>query len=199
MTQDLENRDNTRIDFFAFLKVIDLKYGNIHKARMFNFSKDGIYFESDSLLNTGTLVFIIVEDSPFASTYGILKYYRALVIWRKKLKGSVLDYGYGIQFKSLAEIQELNTKKILKERDLRNHRRKSFIRSLRVATRNGLIKGTAKNISPTGLFIATNNIPEVGQILKVALPLKKGKEAKITSRVIWSNNEGVGVKFLRID
>ena len=164
MTTDLENRENDRIEFFAFLKVIELKYGNIHKARMFNFSKDGIYFESDSLLNTGTLVFIIVEDSPFASTYGILKYYRALVIWRKKLKGSVLDYGYGIQFKSLAEIQELNTKKILKERDLRNHRRKSFIRSLRVATRNGLIKGTAKNISPTGLFIATNNIPEVGQI-----------------------------------
>jgi Tfp pilus assembly protein PilZ len=199
VTQDLENRDNTRIDFFAFLKVIDLKYGNIHKGRMFNFSKDGIYFESDSLLNTGTLVFLIVEDSPFASTYGILKYYRALVIWRKKLKGSVLDYGYGIQFKSLAEIQELNTKKILKERDLRNHRRKSFIRSLRVATRNGIIKGTAKNISPTGLFIATKNIPEVGQILKVALPLKKGKEAKITGRVIWSNSEGVGVKFLRID
>jgi Tfp pilus assembly protein PilZ len=199
VTQDLENRDNTRIDFFAFLKVIDLKYGNIHKGRMFNFSKDGIYFESDSLLNTGTLVFLIVEDSPFASTYGILKYYRALVIWRKKLKGSVLDYGYGIQFKSLAEIQELNTKKILKERDLRNHRRNSFIRSLRVATRNGIIKGTAKNISPTGLFIATKNIPEVGQILKVALPLKKGKEAKITGRVIWSNSEGVGVKFLRID
>jgi hypothetical protein len=32
----------------------------------------------------------------------------------------------------------------------------------------------------------------------VALPLKNGNEAMITGRVMWSNNEGFGVKFLKI-
>lgn len=198
MPKILENRNNARIDFFAFLKVIELKNGNIHKARMLNFSKDGLYFESNSLLNKGTLIFVIVEDSPFASTYGISKFYRARIIWRKKLKGSIFDYGYGIQFKSLTEVQDLNTKNIAKKRDLRKHPRKSFIRSLRIATRNKVIKGTTKNISPTGVFVASEDILKPGQIIIVALPLKNGNEAKITGRVIWSNSEGFGVKFLKI-
>lgn len=198
VTKILENRNNARIDIFAFLKVIELKSGNIHNARMFNFSKDGLYFESNSLLNTGTIIFIVVEDSPFASTYEISKFYRAQIVWRKDLYGTVFGYGYGIQFKSLTEIQDLNSTKIAKKRDLRNHPRKSFTRSLRLATRNGIIKGTTKNISPTGVFIATEDILEPGQILIVALPLKNGNEAKITGRVIWSNNEGFGVKFLKI-
>jgi hypothetical protein len=198
VTNNLENRDNARIDFFAFLKVVELKYGDIHKARMFNFSKDGIYFESDSLLNKGTLIYIIVEDSPFARTYGILKYYRACIIWRKRLQGSAFTYGYGVQFKSLTEIQDLITQKIGRKKDLRNHPRKPFTKSLRVATKNGIIKGTTKNISSTGVFIATEDILESGQILKVALPLKNGNYAKITGRVIWADDEGVGVKFLKI-
>ena len=198
MTKDIENRKKARIDLFAFIKVIELKDGNLHKARMFNFTEDGIYFESDSLLNTGTLIFVIVEDSPFASTYGVLKFYRARIIWRKNLKDYFFRYGYGIQFMTLTEIQDLYTENILKNRDLRKHPRNSFVRSLRVSTISGIFKGTTKNISPTGVFIASENVLEPGQITKMVLPLKNGNEAKITGRVVWVNNEGFGVKFLKI-
>ena len=198
MTKDIENRKKARIDLFAFLKVIELKDGYIHKARMFNFSEDGIYLESDSLLSTGTLIFVIVEDSPFASTYGVLKFYRARIIWRKKLKDYFFRYGYGIQFMTLTQIQDLYTENILKNRDLRKHPRNSFVRSLRISTISGIFKGTTKNISPTGVFIASENVIEPGQITKMVLPLKNGKEAKITGRVVWANKEGFGVKFLKI-
>jgi hypothetical protein len=192
-----ENRKYERIDHFAFLNVVELKYGNMCKARMFNFSKGGIYFESDSRLNPGTLVFIIVDDSPFASNYGILKYYRALIIWRKIPQDSAFAYGYGTQFKTLNEIRELNARNIKKTREQRYHPRRSYSRSLRIATRKGVIEGTAKNISPSGIFIATRNTLAVDQILTVALPLKNGNLAKIPGRVVWTNGEGSGVKFLK--
>ena len=170
----------------------------MHNARMFNFSKDGVYFESNSRLDPGKLVFVIVEDTPYASTYGVMKYYRALIVWRNLLQDSAFDYGYGIQFKTLAEIQEMHTKNNAKKRDPRRHARKSYSRSLRIATKNGIIEGTTKNISPSGTFIATKNMLEVDQLLKVSLPLKSGNVAKITGRVVWANEEGIGVKFLKI-
>jgi hypothetical protein len=198
LNREAENRKNTRINVFGFLKVIELNSGNIHKARMVNYSNEGLYFESNSLLNTGTLIFCIVNVQPTVSAHGISKFYRAIIVWRKKLQGSIFNYGYGTHFKSLDEIKDLFIKKNSKNSDRRKHPRRPFSASLRLATRDGVINGTTKNISPTGVFIASKKILEPGQILVAALPSKNGNEVMVTGRVMWSNGEGFGVKFLKI-
>jgi hypothetical protein len=44
--ENLENRDTARIDHTSSLQVQDIASEKIYKARMFNYSKEGIYFES---------------------------------------------------------------------------------------------------------------------------------------------------------
>mgnify|MGYP000305459648 CR=1 FL=1 len=55
------------------------------------------------------------------------------------------------------------------------------------------------NISSSGVFIMSKKKIEVGQILTLALPFKKGKEAKVKGQIVWTNDEGFGIKFLCID
>jgi Tfp pilus assembly protein PilZ len=58
--------------------------------------------------------------------------------------------------------------------------------------------GSTKNISASGVFIATEEKLEVGQVIKLDLPMKN-KTAKIIGQVAWLNEEGFGLKFKKID
>jgi hypothetical protein len=40
---------------------------------------------------------------------------------------------------------------------------------------------------------------EVGQILTMVLPFKNGKDVKVKGQIVWTNDEGFGIKFLSID
>jgi hypothetical protein len=42
---------------------------------------------------------------------------------------------------------------------------------------------------------AKNSFP-VGETLTVVIPLKGGKEAKFVGQIVWTNNEGFGIRFL---
>ena len=88
MSKNHERRKSVRIAQTSALKVEDLKSGKIYNAGMFNYSKNGIYFESDSLLNPGEQIYIGIQDSPYAPISDVLEYYRAEIMWRKKLKDS---------------------------------------------------------------------------------------------------------------
>jgi hypothetical protein len=48
--ENIEKRNNARINHTSSLQVKDLQSGKIHNARMCNYSKEGVYFESDSVL-----------------------------------------------------------------------------------------------------------------------------------------------------
>jgi Tfp pilus assembly protein PilZ len=65
--ENLENRDTARIDHTSSLQVQDIASEKIYKARMFNYSKEGIYFESDSVLNPGIQIYIGIQNSKLAS------------------------------------------------------------------------------------------------------------------------------------
>jgi hypothetical protein len=95
--ENLENRDTARMDHISFLQVQDIESGKIHKARMFNYSKEGVYFESDSVLNPGTQIYIGIQDSPYASMPDVLEYHLAQIMWQKKLKDSFFRFGYGVK------------------------------------------------------------------------------------------------------
>ena len=104
--ENFENRNNVRINHNSSLQVKDLQSKKIHKAKMFNFSKEGVYFESDSVLNPGMQVYIGIQNSPLASLPDVLEYYRAEIMWRRKLKRSFFRFGYGVKLGSLVNKQD---------------------------------------------------------------------------------------------
>ena len=177
-----EDRDETRFDHIAALRVKDLSSGEVYKAKMLNYSNAGIYFESNSLLQKGAKIYICMQNSPYAKSSGVLEYHTGEIMWRKYLKRSFFDYGYGIQL-SL---------------DPRKHSRTPYFKNVRFSTHIGIHEGKTKNISASGIFIATEEKLEVGQFIELKLPMK-GKTARIIGQVAWLNEEGFGLKFKKID
>jgi len=65
------------------------------------------------------------------------------------------------------------------------------------AANNQILKGTSQNISFSGILIKTKNKLSVGQTVILSLPSKTEKRLQIRGEVVWSNDEGCGVKFVR--
>jgi hypothetical protein len=166
-------------------------------------------------LNPGTQIYIGIQNSPYASLPDVLEYHQAQIMWRKKLKRSYFRFGYGIRLASLANKQDL---KPADERDLkpakkpdlksndnrqtkesRKHTRRPYDRFTLFTTQSGIFEGSIKNISSSGVFLTAKGTLEVGQILTLVLPFKNGKDVKVKGEIVWSNDEGFGVKFLSID
>jgi hypothetical protein len=117
---------------------------------------------------------------------------------RIDLKQSPFSYRYGIQLVSESSKQESNSNDAKTTKESRNHPRRPFFRPLRFGTQKEIYNGSTKNISASGVFIATNEKLEVGQLLKLNLPLKKGKMVRTVGQIIWINDEGFGLKFIEI-
>ena len=198
MIENFDKRDAARSDHISPLQVKDQRSGEIYEARMFNYSYSGIYFESDGIFQKGTKIYICIQNSPYSLLSGVLEYYNGEVMWRKDLERPLFNYGYGIQLVSDSIKPDLDYNDAKTAKDSRKHPRKPFSRSLRFGTHKGISEGTTKNISASGVFIATEEKLEVGQLLKLNLPLKKGKTAETIGQIVWLNEEGFGIKFKKI-
>jgi len=77
------------------------------------------------------------------------------------------------------------------------HPRIRYNKSISIATQGQIYQGLIKDISPSGAFIKTNDSLPVRQHIILALPLKNGNNKWIDGRVVWKNNEGVGIRFLK--
>jgi Tfp pilus assembly protein PilZ len=193
-----EDRDETRFDHISPLQVKDLGSGAVYEARMQNYSDGGIYFESNGLFQKGSKLYFCMLHSPYVETTGVLEYYTGEVKWRKYLKRSFFDYGYGIQFIAGSSKHDLDSNDAKGGKDSRIHPRKPFFRDIRFGTKKGIFKASTKNISATGVFVASMEKLEVGQWMKLRIPLK-GKPTDIIGKIVWSNEEGFGLKFLKIN
>ena len=195
MEKNLERRENARIDQISPLKIKSLNSGKIHNARMFNYSKNGLYFESDSVLQTGDQIYIGIQDSPYAASTGVLEYYRAEIRWHKKLKDSFFQYGYGVELstggsaKSSKKIQSKDNN-YTKESQKRPNRK-----TIKFTDQNRTYEGLIKDVSSSGIFFATEETFEEGQVLTFEIPQKNGKKVKINGQIVWANDEGFGVIF----
>jgi hypothetical protein len=169
---------------------------------MFNYSKEGFYFESDSVLNPGMQIYIGIQNSPYASLPDVLEYRRGELMWQKKLVKSFFRFGYGVKLAPVANQQDLkrNERKEIKiTKDLRKHPRRQYNQFTLFTSQSGVYEGSIKNISPSGVFLMSEKVFEEGQILTVVLPLKKGKQVKVKGKIVWTNDEGFGIKFLSTD
>ena len=192
-----EERNDTRFDNISPLQVKDLSTGEMYEARMKNYSNGGIYFESNGILQKGSKIYICIQNSPYSQSSGVLEYYTGKVMWRKFLKRSFFKCGYGVQLVFDSSKQDIHAKDGKKGKELRKHPRKSFFRTIQLGTTKGVFKGKTKNISSSGVFFSSEAKLELGQVLKMHLPIN-GKTARISGQIVWLNDEGFGLKFKKI-
>jgi hypothetical protein len=198
MADNFDDRGAKRIALTTPLQVTDLTSGDISEAKMLDYSESGISFASDGLFQTGTPLFFAILYPPDYVTSRILEYYKGTVMWRKDSKQSPLSYEYGIQLVSESSKQDGNADDAATTKESRNHPRRPFSRPLRFGIEKDTYNGHTKNISASGVFIATNEKLKVGQLLQLNLPLKKGEMVRTIGQIVWVSDEGFGLKFLKI-
>ena len=198
MVDNFDDRGAKRISLTTPLQVTDLTSGDIFEAKMLDYSENGISFASDGFFEKDTPLFFGILYPPDYVTSRILEYYKGTVMWRKDSKQSPLSYEYGIQLVSESSKQDSNVKDAKTTKESRNHPRRPFVRPLRFGIEKDTYNGSAKNISASGVFIATNEKLKVGQLLQLNLPLKKGEMVGIVGQIVWINDEGFGLKFIKI-
>ena len=198
MVDNFDDRGAKRISLTTPLQVTDLTSGDIFEAKMLDYSENGISFASDGFFEKDTPLFFAILYPPDYVTSRILEYYKGTVMWRKDSKQSPLSYEYGIQLVSESGRQDSTAKDAKTTKESRNHPRRPFARPLRFGIEKDTYNGSTKNISTSGIFIATNEKLKVGQLLQLNLPLKKGEMVGIVGQIVWINDEGFGLKFRKI-
>jgi len=190
-----EVRNNTRFEHESPVTYKDLKTGTTYDAIMYNYSNDGLYFETDLILHTGDEIDIGIVNSPYSSSSGVYECYFAKIIRRSELAygSSRYFYGYGAKFMRASDKES---------DDLRNgiftrkHKRKTYSKYINFTTNNRFYMGIIRDISRTGIFIETKGTFSSAQTLMLAIPFSnKKKNVIVSGEVVRSNDEGFGVKF----
>lgn len=190
--QNLERRGKARLPYICPISVKDLISGESCSARIFNYSDTGIYFESDALLESGTEVYIGLRHSLFEDLPSDYTCYRTTIMWRKEMiEDSHFSYGYGTQILSLKAAQNANF-----PCEHRRHPRRPFNRRIRFAADQTISEGLAVDISLSGVFVKSGKKVRIGQIITLGIPGKAGKDVFVQGRVVWSNADGFGLKFI---
>jgi Tfp pilus assembly protein PilZ len=199
MNQNHEQRADPRFNYKSPLKVKDLESGITFRARMVNYSKNGLSFETNQRLPIREEIYIGIERSPYTSrSFRSHESCHAKIIWCKKLTAGLFKYGYGVRYIFAGEKEISQNNDFKKRKDLRKDPRQSCSIPVLFATQKYFFKGLAQNISAKGAFIKTNHSLKTGQTLSLTIPLKGGLNAMIRGSVVWSNQVGFGAKFLTI-
>jgi hypothetical protein len=189
---NLERRDKPRLPYVCPIIVNDVMSGETCSARMFNHSDTGIYFESDALLESGAEVYIGLCQPPFEDRPSDYTCYRTTIMWRKELEVDAnFSFGYGTQV-----LPPENSGKAKSNRKHRRHPRRPLNRQVRFAVDNTILDGYAVDISPSGVFIKSGKRVRTGQIITLRVPDKTGKDVFVQGKVVWSNVDGFGLKFI---
>ena len=212
MKLDTERRRYKRFRYEALISHDVSTNGNIYPGKMFNFSKGGLYFESEQAFYPGEDLFVtlaIHADSPGKDTQLL---FEVRVLWHKEVEDSPLCYGYGGKFlstyDSFTETGQIQEKEIEKkvspsydslgENDARKHIRKPYRKMLLFSYDSNEYKGLVSNIGRGGAFILTKDDFVLGGKIKLVHPaLKTRKAAKETGWIVRKTLEGIGVSFER--
>ena len=97
MSTVIDLRNNERIKHKTDISFENYFSGAQHKAKMYNYSVGGMYFETDYAPLPGTEIFIGIKNSPYDSAPDV---YHARIRWRKQLKSAAPSrhFGVGVQF-----------------------------------------------------------------------------------------------------
>jgi len=92
-----DQRDTPRFHHEAAIMFEHYASGRYYEGKMFNYSRGGMYFESNIAPGIGAEIFIGIENSPHTFVHDV---HRARVIWEKKLadRQSFFFYGIGVKY-----------------------------------------------------------------------------------------------------
>ena len=94
MTAETDHRLDIRIKRKADIHFENYYSGSAyHKAKMYNYSLGGMYFETDYAPLPGTEICIGVKNSPYDAGADI---YHAQIRWRRQLQSGASDHQYGV-------------------------------------------------------------------------------------------------------
>ena len=199
MVHYAEKRANPRMSCKVPATIEELKDSFLYRARLVNYSKNGMFLETDVILEPEAEIAIGLEDSPFASRESSSDApvcYRANVKWQKSIRGSIFNFGYGVRILSDEEKKSSPAKSSRAKRDLRKHPRKAYSRPVYFTSENQFYKGLSRNISRHGVFVKTKGIFKEGQTIKLVIPgTKIDNGVMLKGEVIHQSQTGIGVKF----
>ena len=205
-----DRRKNKRHHFETIILHDTLLPDIFYDAKMYDIGKGGVYFESDQSLYPGEKIYIGLKGSPyFENTEKYFSYVR--IKWRKDLTDGSFKFGYGAEFikasESLLKILDVTgfgnglpkNKTFQKEKDPREHQRKSYRKVVFFTSQNSKYKGYVKNISRGGVFIETKNASTLfsaGDPIKMNLEHPElHKNFNVTGKIIRTATSGIGVQF----
>ena len=111
MPKSKDRRNLKRIAWESGIMVKDADSGRLHKGMLYNFNSEGLYFECDAPLRSGSRVSVIIEKLPDAPNSEV---YQAKVKWSEEIIAPVVMYHYGIGAKYSKIISKSIPKKRLK-------------------------------------------------------------------------------------
>ena len=177
-----DRRDNTRYKFDAFIWHTNILPGVFYKAKLYNLSETGIYFETDQSLYPGEKIYIAKKSDSSISNKkefkrikikwrkdNIKSFDQIEIKWRKELTDSFFQYGYGAVFSGsdtnfgkILETDEIDKQKsrngrLEYKKDPREITRENYRKEITFSSRNQIFKGVISNISRVGAFIETKS------------------------------------------
>jgi len=93
MTASLDLRITARVNCEADIQFENFFCETFYKAKMYNYSLGGMYFEAEYAPLPGTDIYIGINDSPYDSGPDL---YRARIKWRRHLPPGVSGHQYGV-------------------------------------------------------------------------------------------------------
>jgi len=187
-----------------------LAHNHIYQGKLNNFSKDGLYFESDQSIFPGEVVFIKFQNQPDSITDDIMAQlpFGVKILWQKDLSDSSFRFGYGAHYidkndslvKTIKipelEPQNFQDKTLEAEKDPREYPRTPYHKSIRLTYKDKYYRGEFRNISRGGVFIKTKIQFPVGKPIRIAMPGSKiRKNSYLKGLIVRINTDGFGVKF----
>ena len=209
MSIQSDQRKKKRFQYEATIWHDNLFPKIFFETKMRDISQGGIYFESDQTLYAGERIYIAIKD-PSASDNDYKDCAQIEIKWRKILKDSTFQYGYGAQFMdslnsvlnaidpdSLAsEISPDNGYKL--KRDSRQDPRSSYRKLTFFTAAAQSYKAFITNISRSGAFIVSKYKFSLGEQITLAIPGdQKHREMKLKGTVVRLSPKGAGIKFDR--
>lgn len=91
-----DQRNATRVKHEANIMLENLPAGTHYEAKMYNYSRGGMYFESDYAPLPGSEIYVGIESSPYDASPDI---YRVEVRWRRELAAQNSRYAFGVGVK----------------------------------------------------------------------------------------------------
>lgn len=194
----------------------DISYGLFRlkcEGKMYNFSKRGIYFESDREILPSEEIILTYEKLPQKYSDDIYQSLLFKVLWRKRIEKFTFLYGYGAMCfdkkESLIKIfDKVKFRKIIlnnncqpaqtRIKDPRAKTRKICNKPIYIKSKDKIHEGFIGNISSGGAFIKTKCTDKLWDVIQlITFSNKNSKIIKLRACIVRVEGEGLGVKFIK--